>query len=279
VKWAGGKRSLLSDLIPLAPPSFNRYIEPFLGGASMFLALSPTTALLGDFNPDLVQFYEAVRDDPRAVMCQLDKLQPHVEDAAFYYRTRAGDAATLSAAARAARFLFLNKTGYNGLYRVNKAGAFNVPFGQRPAPPKLYERANLNAVATALRGARLRHGDFEPLLDEAGDGDFVYVDPPYAPLSPTSNFTSYTRESFTELDQRRLADAVHRAAGRGARVLVSNSDAPLIRVLYTQDLVHPIKAHRRINSDPAGRAKITELAIQVFCAPVGAPERASAEGS
>ena len=263
LKWAGGKRSLLPDLLRLAPANFNSYVEPFLGGASVFLALHPKSALLGDFNPDLVQFYEAIRDQPADVTTALDELQPHVADPEFYYGLRAADTERLSPAARAARFLFLNKTGFNGLYRVNRAGRFNVPFGQRPAAPALYDRRNLHEVAARLRGAELRHGDFEPLVDAAGEGDFVYVDPPYAPLSPTSNFTGYTRQSFSEADQARLASAVHRAAKRGATVLLSNSDAPIVRCLYATDRILPILANRRINSDAGGRGKIVELAITI----------------
>lgn len=271
IKWAGGKRIILAELLKLLPAPTGRYIEPFLGGGAVFLGVRPSAAIVGDSNEELIDLYEAVRSEPEYVMLELDRLQAYVQDRAFYYGLRAVNPNALPPSARAARFIFLNKTGYNGLYRVNRAGRFNVPFGSRPAPPSLYSRANICAVSCALQTAELRCGDFEPLMDMAGDGDVVYVDPPYAPMSATANFTSYTSSGFGPDDQRRLAAAVRRAVVRGAHVVASNSDVPLIRELYADFEIVEIRVPRRINSDSTGRNKILELAITAATKPTAPP--------
>ena len=152
VKWAGGKRGVLPWLLPLVPPRFGRFYEPFLGGAALFLFLGPPQAVIGDANCELMAMYAAVRDYPEEVMALLDRMQPHVLDATSYYRERAKDPSALPPAERAARFIYLNKTCYNGLYRVNRAGRFNVPFGRYARAPLLYERANLERVSLLQQG-------------------------------------------------------------------------------------------------------------------------------
>ena len=267
VKWAGGKRSLRRQLFGLAPPRFNRFHEPFLGGATFFLFLAPEGAVLNDANCDLMQLYEAIRDEPEAVMAELDTFQPHVLDEQFYYRTRAVAPASLPPARRAARFIYLNKTCYNELYRVNSAGLFNVPFGRYTAPPTLYQPTNILRVARLLRRARLSCSDFAPALADAGKDDFVYLDPPYVPLTATASFTRYTRDAFTAHDQRRLATAVHELTARGCLVLLSNSDTPLVRELYDGYHIDEVFAPRSINSDAGRRHKISELAIRNYPLP------------
>ncbi len=264
VKWAGGKRALLPALLSLSPQRFRCYFEPFLGGASFFLALRPAQATLGDANAELIGLYCTVRDSPSEVMAALDALQPFVEDPESYYRIRSTQPASLTPPQRAARFIFLNKAGFNGLYRVNRRGEFNVPFGTHASRPTLYDAPNLAAVSRLLRGATLKNADFEDVLGDAGEGDFAYLDPPYAPLTPTANFTQYTSSSFSEGDQTRLASAVQRAVERGCHVLVSNSDTALVRALYGRYKLHRLRASRNINSDGAKRQKITELAIQAY---------------
>lgn len=264
VKWAGGKRALRGPLLALAPAAFGTYYEPFLGGAALFLALSPARAVLSDANCDLIAMYEAVRDAPARVVELLETMQPHVLDEAYYYEVRAKDPARLTAEERAARFIFLNKTCYNGLYRVNRRGQFNVPFGRYATPPALFSRANVEQVARRLRRATLRCGDFEEALADAGAGDFVYLDPPYMPLTPTANFTKYTRGAFGSAEQRRLAEVVHQLTARGCRVLLSNSDTPVIRELYARYAIDVVYAPRNINSDTQGRGRIAELAIRNY---------------
>jgi DNA adenine methylase len=264
VKWAGGKRGLLEQLRPLAPAAFNTYYEPFLGGAAMFLSLQPDTplqAVLGDANDDLMAVYRTVRDDLEAVIARLDGMQPHVLEQDYYYALRAQDAPQLSAVERSARFIFLNKTCYNGLYRVNRAGRFNVPFGRYARPPMLYDRDNLQRVSRRLQAAKLECGDFAATLDAAGADDFAYLDPPYAPSTSTANFTKYTHASFTARDQQRLAEVVRDLTRRNCRVLLSNSDTPLVRDLYAGYHVEVVHAARNINSDINGRSKVRELAI------------------
>jgi DNA adenine methylase len=263
VKWAGGKRSVLSQLRPFIPARFGTFYEPFFGGGAFFLALAPDKAVVGDANCELVDMYRAVRDDAAGVMAALDRLQPHAGEADYYYAVRSQDPAALSPVERAARFIYLNKTCYNGLYRVNRAGKFNVPFGRYATAPRLYDPGNLALVSEVLRHADVRCDDFEAILADAGEGDFAYLDPPYVPLSRTANFTKYTSGDFGEAEQRRLAAVIHRLTGKGCRVLLSNSDAPLVRRLYPQPQysIDTVLAPRNINSDAAGRVRIAELAI------------------
>lgn len=267
VKWAGGKRSLRQELRALAPPRFTRFYEPFLGGAAFFLSLAPGSAVLSDANGELIELYRAIRDAPGAVMAALDRLRPRVLEEAFYYETRAVAPASLPPAERAARFIYLNKTCYNGLYRVNRAGRFNVPFGRYSTPPALYNRANMLRVAELLGRAELRCNDFEAALAGAAGGDFVYLDPPYVPLSATASFTQYTTDAFTLEDQRRLAATVHELTARGCRVLLSNSDTRLVRQLYAGYHIDVLHAPRSINSDAGGRQRIPELAIRNYRLP------------
>ena len=264
VKWAGGKRALLPALSALAPGTFRNYLEPFVGGGSFFFHLAPECGALGDANADLVELYRTVRDAPAELMTALDRLRPWVEDRDEYYRLRAIEPNDLEPVERAARFMFLNKVGFNGLYRVNRRGGFNVPFGAHTSPPTLYDRANLVQAAALLRRVSLEHSDFEAVFARAGSGDFAYVDPPYVPLTTTANFTQYTAGSFGEPDQRRLAETIERAVARGCSVLLSNSDTPLVHELYARYKIHTLRANRNINSDGTKRQKVTELAIQAF---------------
>jgi DNA adenine methylase len=272
VKWAGGKRSLLKDLLALSPPEFRTFYEPFLGGAAFFLGLAPERAAVGDANADLMQLYETLGEDPEGLMTALDGLQPHVLDRDYYYAVRAQDPGQLAPRERAARFIYLNKSCYNGLYRVNRQGRFNVPFGRYASPPVLYDRRNLLRAARIFGRATVRTGDFEAILVGAGEGDFAYLDPPYVPLTATANFTSYTCAAFSEADQRRLAEAIHSLTRRGCRILLSNSDVPLVRELYAGYEIRVVLAPRAINSDAGGRSRIPELAIRNYPSCCGSRE-------
>ena len=272
VKWAGGKAGLLARIIERVPASFGTYHEPFLGGGAAFFALQllrlrsgqATTAVLSDTNRELIAMYEAVRDDPESLMRALDCLQPYVLDHERYYAIRAQDAADLTPAEAAARFIYLNKTCYNGLYRVNRRGQFNVPFGRYTRPPRLYDGANLLAVSAALRRATLLCADYHDALVDARAGDFVYLDPPYHPISRTASFTSYTALAFGEGDQRALAQEVRRLTSVGAYVLLSNSDTPLIRELYAGYAMTPVTVGRAINSKGDRRTGARELLVDNY---------------
>lgn len=262
LKWVGGKTQLLEQMKPLMPTTFRRYFEPFVGGAAVFFDLRAerpdTPAFLSDVNAELVNCYTAVRDDVDGVIRALGK---HVYDRDHYYEVRARKPADLAPAVRAARTIYLNKTGYNGLYRVNKSGQFNVPFG-RFTNPLFCDEDNLRACARALRGVSIEHGDFSDVTKHAKKGDFVYFDPPYVPLSPTSDFTAYIPGGFREAEQEKLAKVFAKLAKKGVHVMLSNSDTPLVRKLYAGFDIHVVYASRSVNSNAAGRGKLREVVVR-----------------
>jgi DNA adenine methylase len=264
VKWAGGKNRLLAQYEPYFPPpgSYSRYMEPFLGGAAVFFYLQPAESLLFDLNPELIELYEVVRDEPEALIAALKR---HFNQRDYYYRVRAQNPDDLSPVERAARFVFLNRTCYNGLYRVNRQGQFNVPFG-RYKNPTICDESGLRAAAQALQKAQLKAADFATVLDAARPGDLIYFDPPYEPLSSTSSFTAYTATGFSGDDQRRLADVFRALDARGCLLMLSNSSAALIYELYSGYHIHEISARRAINSNSNGRGAIKELLITNFLA-------------
>ncbi len=259
LKWAGGKSGLLPQLLEHFPPTFNRLVEPFVGGGAVFFALqSGVPALINDGNRELIELYNVVRDTPDDLMKALDQLADQYSER-FYYKLRSQKPNT--PVLRAARMVFLNKTGFNGLYRQNSQGIFNVPFGKRVACPGLYERENLLHASLHLRNACIKSLDFEEIVDTTGEGDFVYCDPPYEPLSSTASFTAYKASGFSQDDQQRLRDAVVRATERGAYVVISNSTADFILTLYNGWHVRRIFARRSINSKGVGRGEIAEVLV------------------
>jgi DNA adenine methylase len=260
IKWAGGKSSLLAQFKPFFPSTYNRYLEPFIGGGAVFFYLQPPQSYLLDLNPHLIELYQVVQN---SVDQLIDALSQHWYDKEHFYRVRAQDTALMTPVERAARFIFLNKTCYNGLYRENNKGAFNVPFGKHINPAICDENA-LRAANIRLQSARFEVADFECILDVAENGDLVYFDPPYVPLSTTSSFTTYTKNGFTVEDQRRLADTYRKLDERGCLLLLSNSNAPLVYELYKNYTVHEISARRAINSKAHGRGVIKELLIMNY---------------
>src|SRR5205814_2284857 len=200
-KWAGGTTSLLTELLKHVPPRLRRYHEPFVGGGALFFATAPRRAVLSDSNAELIHCWQQVRDDVYGV---LDALAEHVYERSHFERVRALDPLRLAPTDRAARFIYLNKTCFNGLWRVNRSGRFNVPFG-RYKNPRFADPSTLIAASHALRGVEIRCAPFEDALAKAAPGDFVYLDPPYDPVSPTASFASYTAGGFNWEDQRRLA--------------------------------------------------------------------------
>lgn len=258
VKMAGGKHKLLRYLRPLLPATFGRYWEPFVGGGALFwsLGLAPGRAVLSDTNLELVTAYCAVRDNVEALISQLTSLPYSQGD---YYRIRDIAPETLPAVQRAARAIYLNKTCFNGLQRVNRAGRFNVPFG-RYDNPLICDDQTLWACRAALQGQRVLHADFEDALLEAAPDDVVYCDPPYVKEKETS-FVQYDALGFGMPEQERLARAVRAAVARGVFCLVSNSDTPAVRELYGGFKFVKVERPGTMNSNPKKRGPVRELAV------------------
>jgi DNA adenine methylase len=263
VKWAGGKRQLIGRLAELYPAEFGRFHEPFVGGGAVFFDLAVRAgslagrAVLSDTNRELIDCYRAIQTSVEAL---IDALGRHVYERDYYYEQRARDPATLDLIERAARMIYLNRTGFNGLYRVNSKGEFNVPFG-RHKNPRICNAENLRACAAALRDVELHAGGFEEVEERAAPGDFVYFDPPYIPLSETANFTKYQRHGFGMENQERLAEVFDVLAGRGVRVMLSNSDVPWMHDRYRDHQIHVLAARRAVNSNGARRGPVGEVVV------------------
>jgi len=262
LKWAGGKRQLLSQMEKFIPKKFNKYIEPFVGGGALFFYLLPKKAILSDNNFELINCYRVIK---MKVFELIEMLKQHIYDKDYYYKIRALDRNidqynNLSEIEKAARTIFLNKTGYNGLYRVNQKGFFNVPFG-RYKNPKICDRKNLIAVHQALQNVEIIHGSFELCLELSESGDFIYLDPPYFPLSNTSSFTSYTKQDFGEDSQLKLYKLFQKLDQKGCKILLSNSYSDFILDLYVNYRIEILKAKRAINSKSNKRGEIKEVLI------------------
>ena len=257
LKWAGGKRQLLPVLKRYFPKKFNRYFEPFVGGGAVFFSLNHPRSYLSDTNEELICCYRVIRSDVNAL---IDKLKEHYYEKEYYYSVRAQLPDSLSEVERAARMIYLNRCGFNGLYRVNQKGQFNVPFG-RYKNPKICDERNLNECSQLLQDTVLRTDSFEKVIDYAKQGDFIYFDPPYIPLSESSSFTQYTSSGFSIEDQRHLAEVFATLVNKGVSVLLSNSDTPEVEELYRGYTHQRVLAHRRINSQVGGRGRIYERLI------------------
>jgi len=260
IKWAGGKSRLLEQYAPLFPQKYNRYLESFLGGGAVFFYLEPEEAILTDYNRDLIQCFSVVKNSIKQF---IHLLKTHKDrHSKEYYKKARKDYNTkkLSNIEKAAIFIYLNKTCFNGLYRVNSRGEFNVPFGKHKNP-SIFEEENLLAVSKLLKRAKLYSCDFSKILTYAHKEDFVYLDPPYHPLNKTSNFTNYTTEKFLEDEQRRLADVFRKLDKKKCKVMLSNSDTEFIRNLYNNYRIEKVKANRTINCIAAKRGPINELVI------------------
>jgi DNA adenine methylase len=272
LKWAGGKRQLLPEILSKhLPPDFaslspKQYFEPFIGAGAVLLALQPSRATIGDQNAELVNCYQVIRDRLPEL---IDALQEHRNEAEYYYQVRQWDRQDdfdrRDEVVRAARIIFLNKTCYNGLFRVNNQGQFNVPFG-RYRNPKILDTEALKAIHDYLRSAQvhINQGDFQETVRSAQAGDFVYFDPPYDPLTATASFTSYGAGGFDQAAQIRLRDIFVELHQRGCWLLLSNSDTEFIRELYDGFAICSIDATRAINSNPLKRGKISEVLIKNY---------------
>lgn len=262
LKWAGGKRQLLPQLSRYLPGSFSTYIEPFVGGGALFFHLRPERAVLIDINPELVNMYNVIKENVDELIASLAK---HVNESTYYYKIRDVDRdhdafKGWSDVERASRTIFMNRVCFNGLYRVNKKGEFNVPFGDY-VNPVFCDEANLRAVHDALQKATIVHGSFERCLDHATKGDLVYMDPPYVPLSTTASFTSYTRDCFDAAAQKRLFAVFQELDRRGCKILLSNSHCDFVLDLYKEYRIETIMATRAINCVGAKRGKIKEVLV------------------
>ena len=250
LKWAGGKTQMLGDLLPKVPSSYGRYIEPFFGGGAMFFALQPEQAVIADSNPELINLYRQVANHVDDVICQLKKYENTQE---MFYAVRGQDWTMLPEAEAAARTIFLNKKCCNGLDRVNKKGQFNVPFGKYKNP-KICDEEGLKAASAALKKAEIVCGDYLLVLEHYSQpGDFVFLDPPYLPISEYSDFKRYTKEQFYEEDHVELAKMVKTLHERGCHVILTNSNHPLVHELYAPFTIDVIQTKRHISCNGSTR--------------------------
>jgi DNA adenine methylase len=264
VKWVGGKSQLRLDLLSRLPTSFVRYFEPFLGGGALFFALQPSKAYLSDINLDLINTYRAIQNNVSEL---IEDLKQHRYDKDYYYKIRNIDR-TLdylewTDIQKASRLIYLNKSCFNGLYRVNSKGYFNVPMGSYNNP-KILDEENLLACSKALKKCNISIHPFLEIEDILDKDDFVYFDPPYAPLNTTSNFTSYTQDGFGSKMQIELRDFCNRLTDRGVKFMLSNSSAPLIIELYEKYHIEFVYASRAINSKGENRGKIPEVIVRNY---------------
>lgn len=271
LKWAGGKSQLLSQIAPYLPQECCCYAEPFCGSAALYWYLFGQAqrrqfqfqqARLSDRNAELINCYQIVRDRVEDLIARLTEYrQQHSET--FYYYIRSLNQQQLDSLTRAARFIYLNKTCFNGLYRVNRAGQFNVPMG-RYANPQIFDPETLRQASLALENVTLSVADFQEVLTWAAAGDFIYFDPPYYPLSKTANFTSYTEQPFGEVEQIALAKVVEELVQRGCYVMISNAWVEPVLQLYRSWQCIELKASRVINSNSHKRGKISELLVVTY---------------
>jgi DNA adenine methylase len=264
LKWVGGKSQLIDQLIKRLPKKFNTYYEPFLGGGALFFYLKPKTAVLSDVNPDLIDTYCAIRDEVEMV---IDELSLHKYDKEYYYKVRSWDRIdsylTLPRAKRAARVIYLNKTCFNGLYRVNSNGYFNVPFGKYKNPTIL-DIQNLNLCSQRLKYATIKNNDYKHIVVNSKEGDFVYFDPPYMPISETSSFTSYSKDGFLQKQQIELMETCKILDQKRVYFMLSNSAVPFIYDIYKEFDIEKVPATRSINSVASKRGPVEEVIIRNF---------------
>lgn len=269
IKWAGGKNALINALMPFVPKRFNNYFELFIGGGALFFALKNKEFLesknvcLNDKNTELINTYQIIQKNPNALLKELEKLQNNHNKKNFYYirnLDRDKDFLQLDATFKAARFIYLNKTCFNGLCRYNSKGEFNTPMGGYKNP-KIYDKDLIFNANKALENTQIFNADFQSIASKAQKGDFIYFDPPYYPLNKTSSFVSYT-DNFLENEHIRLFETFKKLDSKSVKVLQSNSNTKFIRELYKDFEIVEIKAKRAINCKGNKRGEITELLIK-----------------
>lgn len=266
VKWVGGKRQIIREILKYIP-EFSTYYEPFLGGGAVLFALQPNQAVVNDQNEELINMYKVIRDNVEELIYHLSQ---HKNEKDYFYRIRELDRnkkaySKLSNVERAARIIYLNKTCYNGLFRVNRAGQFNTPFGNYKNP-KIVDEVTLKAVSRYLSNAdvKILNCDFEEAVEDIEKGDFVYFDPPYDPVSDTASFTGYDKGGFGKSEQIRLKKVCDRLNARGIKFLLSNSATEFILDLYKDYNITFVKARRAINSVPEKRGEIDEVLVMNY---------------
>ncbi len=259
LKWPGGKRDLLAKILPLVPKEYGTYYEPFLGGGALYFALQPKQAILSDANLDLIECYKVIRDDPDAVIRKLGQFK---NDKSAYLQVRAS--APTSSVGRAARFVYLTTLAFNGIYRVNLRGEFNVPYGWKKHLDVVQENRIL-AVSRALAGRALKCTDFEDAVKDAQEGDFIYLDPPYTVAHENNGFLRYNAKVFSWADQARLAETARALAARGCMVVITNACHSSIRTLYTGLRQIIVSRPSRIAASAEHRRAVNELLITNLC--------------
>ena len=269
LKWVGGKNQLIQQYLPHIPEGYRRYYEPFVGGGAIFFRLQPQQSFLADINIELVNVYRCVREQVEELITLLENHRSlHGQEHFYAVRSQptTSDDWFLEGnnLERAARLIYLNKTCFNGLYRENSKGQFNVPIGSYEKPI-ICDSELLRVASSVLQSAQIERSSFDAVLDYAkSPEDFVYFDPPYYPISSTSKFTNYSRYSFSEADQIRLKEVFVELSDRGVRVMLSNSDCPFIRDLFNGFNIHTINANRNINCNAEKRGKITEVLVTSY---------------
>ncbi|WKF71256.1 DNA adenine methylase [Pediococcus pentosaceus] len=269
IKWVGGKRQLLPELLKYMPQNFETYYEPFIGGGALFLRVAPERAIINDYNEELINTWRMVEQNPSDLIKSVS--QHAANDSREYYLSlrmadRDGRIAKMSNLERASRFIYMNKAGYNGLWRVNSKGQNNVPWG---AHKKVNIPTNeITNVSEYIRenDVKILQGDYRNIIDSVTTNDFVYFDPPYIPVTPTSAFTSYTKNGFGKIQQEELRDVALTLSKKGAKVMLSNADVPLIEKLYIDPIfkIHHVRAKRMINSNGLKRGKVGEVIITTY---------------
>ena len=264
VKWVGGKRQLMFELLKNRPKSYNRYFEPFIGGGALFFELQPENAYISDMNDELINLYSVVRDNVYELISDLNK---HEVSKEYFLEIRNLDRTdeykNLSNVQRASRFIYLNRTCFNGLYRVNSQGQFNVPFGNYKNP-KIVDENNLLNCSELLKNTEIKCADFSEILTKVKKGDFVYFDPPYVPLNETSSFTSYTKDGFDMDMQFKLREVCDELDSMGVMFMLSNSDTKFVNELYSNYEIKKVFASRAVNANAEGRGKITEVLVRNY---------------
>ena len=264
VKWVGGKRQLMFELLKNMPENYNRYFEPFIGGGALFFELQPDNAYMSDMNEELINLYKVVRDNVEELITDLQK---HDISKEYFMEIRNIDRTeeyeNWSDVQKASRFIYLNRTCFNGMYRVNSKGEFNVPFGHYKNP-RILDENNLINCSNLLQKTEIKHADFSKILKKVKKGDFVYFDPPYVPLSETSSFTSYTKDGFDTDMQFKLRDVCDELDSMGVKFLLSNSDTNSVNELYENYNIKKVFASRQINANADGRGKITEVLVRNY---------------
>ncbi len=267
VKWVGGKRQLLDEITPLLPKRINTYCEPFLGGGAVLFSIQPSRAIVNDLNKELITVYEVIRDDVESL---IESLKKHENTSDYFYAIRDMDRnkdsyKLLSKVERASRLLYLNKTCFNGLFRVNSSGEFNSPFGHYKNPNIVNEPV-LRAVSKYFNSKNIifYSGDFYKTIENIGRGTFVYLDPPYDPVSDTANFTGYNKGGFDRKEQLRLKEYCDELTRQGIKFLLSNSATEFIKSLYSEYDIHIVQAKRSINSNGSKRGAVDEVLIRNY---------------